>query len=563
MRNELSCEKTCSHARRITLRMFSLMLLLLLVFQIPCSTAIAENDAVQKARNSVVRVVCIIFGDGEVLGYSYGTGIVVGDETKPYVLTNGHVVEWETMPDLDLARLYFTNIDARIYIMSGDSTIQSVPYNGYTKSSDTDDLALVGPLNKIPNKEPAVFGNTSDLKVTDEVYAIGFPGVAEELVDKNDSYATDFDSILNQEFPSQVKNMTVTRGVVSKKDVRIEGSTYIQHDADITHGNSGGPLVNVYGYIIGINTIGVADPNTAYAANYAIDGGTVERYLEANHVPFTERSKLRGMTHRYFLLILAAAVLFVVIYKLNKKLKEVSASGSTPKNTISATSQLTSISDVMTRIYSSPDSDKLRTLTNSDYFVEQLKKYYRPEFKNDCQILEKASRGGLGKIIIQYQNQASIPGISDKQEIIKELINRSAFSESDAERALKLFFEMVGWDGSVTKTSTYGQREFYDELKKLFQSSDQTRILNDSDYFMDRLAKYYRPEYKSYCQVLEKAARGGVGLIVQQYLQQHAEPTDVEKETLYTQIENRCGFSRSEAIQAVRMYGSMVGWRGF
>ena len=49
---------------------------------------------------------------------------------------------------------------------------------------------------------------------------------------------------------------SVTRGIVSAIGAAPQGSsgTWIQTDAAINHGNSGGPLLNGYGEVIGINT---------------------------------------------------------------------------------------------------------------------------------------------------------------------------------------------------------------------------------------------------------------------------------------------------------------------
>ena len=48
---------------------------------------------------------------------------------------------------------------------------------------------------------------------------------------------------------------SVTLGIVSFKDRLVEGQKYIQHDASINSGNSGGPLLDINGNIVGINTL--------------------------------------------------------------------------------------------------------------------------------------------------------------------------------------------------------------------------------------------------------------------------------------------------------------------
>ena len=98
-------------------------------------------------------------------------------------------------------------------------------------------------------------------------------------------------------------------------------------------------------------------------------------------------------------------------------------------------------------------------------------------------------------------------------------------------------------------------------LRRIYQNSDQGRILRDPDYFVEQLAGHYHPDYKEDCRLLEKAARSGLGLIVLQYVQQNASPSDYEADNLSIELCSRSGFSREDAKRAIRLYGNMVGWR--
>jgi hypothetical protein len=103
-----------------------------------------------------------------------------------------------------------------------------------------------------------------EVSVGDRVYALGYPGVA--TFHPNLSAKT----VLDPSF---------TDGVVSAKRLTSEDVAAIQHSAATTHGNSGGPLVNSEGKVVGVDNMGsindlgleVAGFNFAVACNVVLD----------------------------------------------------------------------------------------------------------------------------------------------------------------------------------------------------------------------------------------------------------------------------------------------------
>ncbi|MFM8451194.1 MAG: trypsin-like peptidase domain-containing protein [Haliscomenobacter sp.] len=69
------------------------------------------------------------------------------------------------------------------------------------------------------------------------------------------------DSVIAIGHPFGLK-FTATRGIISNIRHDMDGILYIQHDAALNPGNSGGPLVNLQGEIIGINTFIIQDGNS-------------------------------------------------------------------------------------------------------------------------------------------------------------------------------------------------------------------------------------------------------------------------------------------------------------
>jgi serine protease Do len=190
-----------------------------------------------------------------------GSGVFISDQG--YILTNNHVIDGVTGITITLA----------------DGTTEAATLVGADMYSD---IAVLKTTGKIP--AVATLGNSDALTPGDTAIAIGSP-------------LGDF------------KN-TVTVGVISATGRSIDtGNGYsidglIQTDAAINQGNSGGPLVNLAGQVIGINSmivrnsgtgtvaegLGFAIPiNTAAAvANQIIQTGYITRpYMGVNIQPIT------------------------------------------------------------------------------------------------------------------------------------------------------------------------------------------------------------------------------------------------------------------------------------
>ena len=74
---------------------------------------------------------------------------------------------------------------------------------------------------------------------------------------------------------------TLTRGVLSAKDRKVGGRAYLQFDAAINSGNSGGPLLNDAGQVIGVITLKI---DNAEGIGMAIPMSSVRDYLRFNGI---------------------------------------------------------------------------------------------------------------------------------------------------------------------------------------------------------------------------------------------------------------------------------------
>jgi len=142
-------------------------------------------------------------------GQSIGSGFAVGENC---IVTNAHVI-------------------------SNKKQISVVTYEGteYQASligmNEIEDIAVLVVVDDV--KFPYItMADLSDMKIGDDIYAIGAP--------KGMAY-------------------TLTKGSISAKERIIGSHSFIQIDAPINEGNSGGPLLNETGAVLGMNTLKMSD----------------------------------------------------------------------------------------------------------------------------------------------------------------------------------------------------------------------------------------------------------------------------------------------------------------
>lgn len=241
------------------------------------------------ARNSVVWIKeSLSVSDLKFNAAWAGTGWAVGTpgEKVKYIVTNGHVVEqayaWpkgmddpfdyeakngvsfeKALKDKTGKKISELNMKAEIRVyFSQSSNDYSIPEVVFFSGPSEKDIAILK-LEEPTNKRIALLIKDSDkVQVGDEATALGFPGVSDNVQDP-------------ETINHGVEDVTVTKGIVSKR-VKPNARDYdtFQMDASINHGNSGGPLVDNNGYVIGMNTLGNAkDSNMNYAivSNEIID----------------------------------------------------------------------------------------------------------------------------------------------------------------------------------------------------------------------------------------------------------------------------------------------------
>jgi len=196
------------------------------------------HQVYQKCAPSVVAVTAFIDEKSDDR-YYWGTGVVLTSDG--YIVTNSHVVEGSCR--------------ARVTLWNDKE--YDVLLVGYDKRSDIAVLKI-----NAAGLIPAEFCDTDSLAVGDRVVAIGNP--------------------LGKEFRS-----TMTEGIISgiDRDISYNGTTLtlLQTSAPINEGNSGGPLINMSGQVIGITNMKMSNNTgvTIEGVGFAIPSRTVKTMADS------------------------------------------------------------------------------------------------------------------------------------------------------------------------------------------------------------------------------------------------------------------------------------------
>lgn len=139
------------------------------------------------------------------------------------------------------------------------------------------DFALIE-LSNPPPIQP--LGLSTAVDRLEDVVAGGFPYIVLE----EDAA---FQKLLHGDIHS-IPDMVVTSGLVSVVQSTAGGLKVIAHTATIAPGNSGGPLVDRCGRLLGVNTFGRISATEALKVNYAISTANLISFLKAHNVPFAQ-----------------------------------------------------------------------------------------------------------------------------------------------------------------------------------------------------------------------------------------------------------------------------------
>ncbi len=228
----------------------SLLLLASLTITAPAS---ADPSDISAAARGVVRVVIVDGANGEVIPVSHGSGFAV---TPKRIVTNAHVVE-EVV----------TNPDLRIGIVPSEGG--DAAYAKIISISRRNDLALVEITGNL--RLPVLTLGGAASPESGEVSAVGYP------MNVDQAQGLQIADIFKSQPPVK------SRGSLSGNRPSRQFDT-ILHTAPIARGNSGGPLLDSCGRVLGVNSFG-ADSNGGDAEFFfAVSMRELLPFLRANDV---------------------------------------------------------------------------------------------------------------------------------------------------------------------------------------------------------------------------------------------------------------------------------------
>ena len=208
-----------------------------------------------------------------------GSGTAFAIAENGVLLTNRHVIEPpeeksfpatladEGMPTVTLREIIY------VWCLSSAKT-DWLPAQVIYKS-DQADLAVLKVARTFPL---ALHLADKPSRRSEEVFVCGFPGVVQETMNAAPMDEATVKSLIRkaqagtfnglEAFNAEAFNSTLTKGIVSVAERNLQGSAYMQTDAAITPGNSGGPVLNAQNEVVGIATL--YTPGSSGNYNYAL-----------------------------------------------------------------------------------------------------------------------------------------------------------------------------------------------------------------------------------------------------------------------------------------------------
>lgn len=212
----------------------------------------------------------LVSGIGSVAS---GSGFVFAhdDRGRPIFLTNYHVIA--------------EGGEITVFFLDGPDSVVSFGGTILASSSSMDMAALVLSPQDAEGFAPREIAlAVRPIQKGEQIIALGYPGAADQVLGSEPNVAL-FETTLTQGLVSKVFSAPWESGSAAGDPVEI-----IQHTAAINHGNSGGPLLDACGQVVGMNTAGVIEDNIYLASS----SHSIGEFLDGADIRFSRTTEKCG-----------------------------------------------------------------------------------------------------------------------------------------------------------------------------------------------------------------------------------------------------------------------------
>lgn len=273
------------------------------------TTAGASGETAAQSRSGVVRIL-VQLPDGNIaMGSGFGVG-KKGESTDTFV-TNFHVVgeqpyqmedgSVQTLPPL--AVWILKNSNAWVPGVGLD-TSNAISCNVLYAKEEYPDIAVIQAVEEVPERVALpLLEDENKVEVGDAVYALGYPATSDYT--EGTVYGTTL--------PGGVADVTITSGIISRftTSSSLGDTRLIQHDATINGGNSGGPLIDSRGSVIGINTYKIGGGENTDNSSYSVRIDYIKDVLDDLHIEYDLYQEDSGLPVTMVLAVAAFALLVI------------------------------------------------------------------------------------------------------------------------------------------------------------------------------------------------------------------------------------------------------------
>lgn len=274
---------------------------------------LADFTSVELAKNAIIRVYVEHYVGSKLHGYATGSGFVVEstDNGTYYIITNQHVIASAALEDSSGGSIQTEVIPYIIY----DNVENCVPAK-IVAIHNVLDMAILSIDKSDLERSPIQIRSFEANEIIGEtVYSIGFPAASDNIMSE----------ISQSMLYSDKDHMTWAEGkairILESEQTDSSAGQVIQTNATINGGNSGGPLIDEFGNVVGICSFGATQGDNTY---YAITSNELIKFLDENQINYSKLSNPSRNIIISLLTVVSIAILIILylFVKLNKKKKE-------------------------------------------------------------------------------------------------------------------------------------------------------------------------------------------------------------------------------------------------